>query len=358
MSPGAPDEAVQSGLPPGYHSPQFDADVRLNTNEFPEAPPERVYEELRDAIAGIQLNRYPDRMATELRAALAEHHDVPADNVFCANGSNEVLQCLFLSLGGPGKTAALFEPTYALHSHIARLTRTAIIEGERDAEFLIDMDELERLLSGAGSGTEPDLVFLCSPNNPTGRLEPESTVLEVLRRAHGIVVLDEAYAPFAHTSAIPLISEYSNLVVVRTFSKSWSLAGLRLGYAITAGVIVDALFRVALPYHLDALKQRAGVIALENEKAYDGRINQIIAERFRVVSELGTLGVEVVPSDANFILFQLPGHDAPETWRRLAEGSVLVRDVSSWPRLAGYLRVTIGTPRENDAFLVALRGAL
>lgn len=345
-------------LPPGYHSPQFDADVRLNTNEFPEAPPERVYEELADAIVGIQLNRYPDRMATELRAALAEYHEVAAENVFCANGSNEVLQCLLLALGGPGKTAALFEPTYALHSHIARLTRTAIIEGERDADFLIDMDEFERLLSGTGGGTEPDLVFLCSPNNPTGRLEPESTVLEVLRRAQGIVVLDEAYAPFADTSAIALISEYPNLVVVRTFSKSWSLAGLRLGYAVSAGANVDALFRVALPYHLDALKQRAGVIALENEKAYDGRIDQINRERSRLSSELGALGVEVVPSDANFVLFHLLDHDAAETWRRLAEASVLVRDVSSWPRLAGYLRVTIGTRQENDAFLAALRGAL
>ncbi len=252
-------------LRPGYHSPQVEVEVRLNTNESPEPPPPAFVEALAQELHAISLNRYPDREAKALRAALAAHHGVEPAQVFCANGSNEAIQCLLLAYGGPGRPAMMFEPTYALHSHIAALTGTPVVAGRRDDEFKLDPAEVVRTVAAAsqryGPGA-PSVSFLCSPNNPTGGLETPETIRAVLGLVEGIVAVDEAYGQFAPFSALELLEFEPRLVVVRTFSKTWAMAGLRLGYAVGDPGVIASLFNVALPYHLDALKQAAGRLAL------------------------------------------------------------------------------------------------
>ncbi len=344
----------------GYYSPQVDVKVRLNSNEAPEPPPTEFVNRLKDAIDEVSLNRYPAREADELRLAIARHHGVGVDRVYCANGSNEVLQSILLAYGGKDRSVAVFEPTYALHSHIARVTGTQVVVGTRNDDFLVTIDEFDRV-SRLGSTQDfefPALTFLCSPNNPTGRLEPLSTVETILDRAEGLVVVDEAYGQFAPRSAVDLLESHRNLLVVRTFSKTWSLAALRLGYLIADPEVVEALWRVTLPYHLDAIKQIAGALAIEYEREMTDRVDSIVSERARLIDSLSQLAVEVVPSDANFVLFKVTRNDAKAVWKALVNESVLIRDISSVPHLEGYLRVTIGTPSENDRFIRALSAAL
>lgn len=344
----------------GYYSPQIDVEVRLNSNEAPESPPPEFVTRLKTQITDISLNRYPEREANELRAAIARHHGVKVEQVYCANGSNEVLQSILLAYGGKDRSVAVFEPTYALHSHIARVTGTQVVTGRRDENFLVTLEEYERVakMGATKDFSFPALTFLCSPNNPTGRLEPLATVEAILKRARGLVVIDEAYGQFAPRTAIELLAERRSLLVVRTFSKTWSLAALRLGYAIADPEVVDALWRVTLPYHLDAIKQIAGVLAIEYEHEMTERVASIVTERVRLLEAFSHLAIEFVPSDANFILFRVAKKDAKTVWRALVEESVLIRDISSVPYLDGYLRVTIGTPLENDRFLAALTHAL
>ena len=338
------------GLGAGYHSPQVSVDVRLNTNESPYPPPPAFVDALAEAVAALPLHRYPDRRATALRAALGELHGVGPEQVFAANGSNEVLATVLSTYGGPDRTVAVFEPTYALHSHIARLTRTKVVVGERQPDFTLDLGEVKRVLSEA----EPAVTFLCSPNNPTGGAESPSSVADVLQLAPGLVVVDEAYGQFAPWSAVELVAENVGLAVVRTYSKTWSMAALRLGYLVGPAALVEELEQRALPYHLDAVKQAAGRLALGYRAEMEARVGLLIAERVRVAAGLAALPVEAWPSDANFILFRPLERDGAEVWRALVARSILVRDCSSWPRLAGCLRVTVGTAEENDAFLSAL----
>jgi histidinol-phosphate aminotransferase len=340
----------------GYFSPQLDVSVRLNANEAPEPPPPGFVEALQSEINDVALNRYPDRIAVELRRAIGELHGVDVDHVYAANGSNEVIQSLLLAYGGPGRTAVVFEPTYALHSHIPRITGTTVLAGERDKDYLVSPEEVDRVLAEAArlDPSAPAVVFLCSPNNPTGRVESFEVIEHVLDLAPGLVIVDEAYGQFAPRSALELSSAHRNLVVVRTFSKTWSLAALRLGYAIADPEVVDAMFAVSLPYHLDALKQAAGRIALRYVDDMHDRVRRLIDERERLIVELGARFVDVVPSQANYILFRVPGRRAHDVWQTLVEQSVIVRDISSFADLDDFLRVTVGTPAENDAFLSAL----
>ena len=342
--------AGDQGLGEGYHSPQVAVDVRLNTNESPYPPPRAWQAALAEEVGTVPFHRYPDRGARALRAALAELHGVLPEQVFVANGSNEVLQTLLLTYGGPERAAAVFEPTYALHSHLARLTRTGLAVGEREPDFSLDVGEVKRVLGES----EPALTFLCSPNNPTGRAEPPELVGEVLELAPGLVVLDEAYAQFSPWSALGLVGDDVGLVVVRTYSKTWSMAAARLGYLVGPEPVVAELDRRALPYHLDAVKQAAGRLALRFRSEMEARVGALVAERARLEAGLAALPVRIWPSDANFVLFRPEGRDGGEVWRALVDRSVLVRDCSAWPRLQGCLRVTVGTPEENAAFLAAL----
>ena len=353
-----------SGVPPvrpdlelgeGYHSPQVDAEVRLNTNESPFAPPDEWREELRAALEEVSFHRYPDRPATELRQAVADLHGVTAEEVFCANGSNEVLQSVLLAFGGPGRRALLFEPTYALHSHIARITGTEVVEGQRDDTFLIDDQDAERLIAAG----RPAITFLCSPNNPTGRAEPSDTVERVASVAPGLVVVDEAYGQFSSWTALGLRGPAQpGLVVTRTFSKTWALAGARLGYLVADPGVVEACEAVALPYHLSAQTQLAGLLALRHVREMETRVARITEERGGVAAALNELPVDSWPSDANFILFRPRERDADGVWRSLLAHSVLIRNCASWEGLKGCLRVTIGTPEENNRFLQGLKESL
>jgi histidinol-phosphate aminotransferase len=349
-----PEPREDLGLREGYHSPQVDVAVRLNTNEAPFPPPAGWLDAIQDELGRIQWNRYPDRGATELRATLADWHGVRPDQVFCANGSNEVLQSICLAYGGPDRSVAVFEPTYALHAHIAHLTGTAVVEGERDADFSLDLEATQDLLADE----RPAITFLCSPNNPTGMADDPAGVRAVLAAAPGLLAVDEAYGQFADWSALSLVDDATPLVVTRTFSKTWSMAAARLGYLVGPAPVVAALERVALPYHLDAFKQAAGRAALRFVGEMEERVGLIVRERRRLLSAFGDLPVTAWPSQANFVLFRPEQRKASEVWQGLLDRSILVRDISSWPRLNGCLRVTIGTPEENTIFLDALREIL
>lgn len=341
----------------GYHSPQLDVRVRLNTNESPYPPPAAFVDRWLAALRDVELNRYPDRGGRELRTALAKRLDQPVERVFCANGSNEVLQTLLLTYGGTGRHALVFEPTYALHTHIARITGTTVVTGERAADFLVSAPEAAVLIAAE----RPSVVLLCSPNNPTGTAEPRATVETLLAAAveHGsLLVVDEAYGEFADWSALELVADDVPLVVARTYSKVWSLAALRLGFAVGPAPVIAELEKVVLPYHLSAPTQLAGVTALDFETDMRDRVERLVAERHRLGAALELLpGVQVFPSGANFVLVRTDG-DGHALWERLVDRGVLVRDFSRWPRLDNCLRITVGTADETDALLEALRESL
>ncbi len=338
----------------GYHSAQVDVDVRLNTNESPLPPPAAFRDAVAAEVSRVDWHRYPDRAASELRRAIADHHGVDADHVFVANGSNEVLQTVLLAYAGPGRRVATFEPTYQMHAQIARVTGATVVEGERAADFTLDPAEIRRVMAES----EPDVTFLTSPNNPTGLVEPRANVELLLAEAPGVVVVDEAYAQFADWTALDLVSDDRPLVVTRTFSKTWSMAGARLGYMIGPSWLVAELEKVVLPYHLDSVKQIAGRLALRYSDEMNARVRQLVAERERVSEAMAALDLDVFPSGANFVLFRSKAPAGRDIWQGLVDESVLVRDCSSWPRLDNCLRVTVGTPDENDRFVTALAGVL
>jgi histidinol-phosphate aminotransferase len=337
-----------------YGAPQLDVPVRLNTNENPYPPTAALAEDVVRAVAAIagELHRYPDRDAVALRedlaAYLASSTGVPltSANLWAANGSNEVLQQILQAFGGPGRTALGFEPSYSMHPIIAAGTRTEWAPAPRRADFSLDVERA----AGTIAAGAPDVVFVTSPNNPTGQSLPVDDLRVLIEASPGMVVVDEAYAEFSsRESAVVLLDEYpAKLIVSRTMSKAFAFAGGRLGYLAAAPAVVDALQLVRLPYHLSALTQAAARASLRHASETLGSVARLAAERDRVVDSLAGLGFTVVPSDANFVLFGW-FEDARATWRSYLEHGVLIRDVG----IAGHLRVTVGTPEENDAFLAA-----
>ncbi|MEV6884552.1 histidinol-phosphate transaminase [Streptomyces sp. NPDC051135] len=342
-----------------YGAPQLDVPVRLNTNENPYPLPEALVERIAERVrqAARDLNRYPDRDAVELRTKLAEYltktsgHPLDASNVWAANGSNEVIQQLLQTFGGPGRTAIGFEPSYSMHGLIARGTGTGWISGPRHEDFTIDVPAAERAIAEH----RPDVVFITTPNNPTGSAVPAEAVVALHDAAQAakpsMVVVDEAYIEFSHgASLLPLLAGRPNLVVSRTMSKAFGAAGLRLGYLAAHPAVVDAVQLVRLPYHLSAVTQATALAALEHTDTLLKYVEQLKTERDRLVAELRAIGYEVTESDANFVQFGRFA-DAQEVWRRILDRGVLVRDNG----VPGWLRVTAGTPEENDAFLDAVR---
>ncbi len=337
-----------------YGAPQLDVPIRLNTNENPYPPPDALVNDVADAVRAeaASLHRYPDRDAVALRENLADYLAVSTgvvlseSNVWAANGSNEILQQILQAFGGPGRSALGFEPSYSMHPIISAGTRTDWLPAPRRADFTLDTVRA----AGIIAERRPDIVFVTSPNNPTGGSIPFDELRGVLDAAPGIVVVDEAYAEFSsQPSAIELIEEYpAKLIVSRTMSKAFAFAGGRLGYLAAAPAIVDALQLVRLPYHLSKLTQAAARAALRHADATLASVAKLAAERDRVAESLLGLGFTPVPSDANFILFGRFA-DALATWRSYLDNGVLIRDVG----IEGHLRVTIGTPEENDAFLEA-----
>lgn len=338
----------------GYHSPQVDVAIRLNTNESPFPPPAQWVSSLSTIAQTLSWNRYPDRDARELCATIGKRHGVQPDQIFVANGSNEVIQTILLAYGGEGRTVATFEPTYQMYAQIARVTGAALVNGERRSDLTLDPIEIERVVTRH----QPAVTFLCNPNNPTGLVEPRENLEAILEVASGIVVVDEAYAEFSEWTAVDLVSEDRPLVVTRTFSKTLSLAALRVGYVVAPTWIVEQLRIAALPYHLDAFKQAATIAALAYTDVMEERVSLIKSERARIEKEMASLGIHVWPSGSNFILFRPTGSDARQVWQSLLDQGVLVRDCSSWKGLEGCLRVTVGTEQENSFFLAALASSL
>lgn len=338
-----------------YGAPQLDVPVRLNTNENPHPPSQALVDDVTRSVqaAAADLHRYPDRDAVDLRSDLAAYLraqtgvEVGTENVWAANGSNEILQQLLQAFGGPGRSAIGFVPSYSMHPIISNGTQTEWIESARAADFSLDVDTAVAAIVDR----EPDVVFVASPNNPSGQSIP----LEDLRRLldampHGILIVDEAYGEFSsEPSAVALIDEYpARLIVTRTMSKAFAFAGGRLGYLVAAPAIIDAVLLVRLPYHLSVVTQAAARAALRHADDTLGSVAELIGERKRVSAALTELGYRVIPSDANFVLFG-EFTDAAVAWQRYLDNGILIRDVG----IPGYLRTTVGLADENDAFLAA-----
>jgi len=340
-----------------YGAPQLDVAVRLNTNENPHPPSRALIDDVAASVgvAAAQLHRYPDRDAVELRRDLAAYVTartglgIGVENVWAANGSNEILQQLLQAFGGPGRSAIGFVPSYSMHPIIADGTQTEWIESRRAADFGLDVDAAVAMIRSAN----PDVVFLTSPNNPTGQSISASDLRRVLdAMTRGVLIVDEAYGEFsAQPSAIALLDEYpARLIVSRTMSKAFAFAGGRLGYLVAAPAVIDAVLLVRLPYHLSVITQAAARAALRHAGETLASVAALVAERERVCLALHDMGFRVIPSDANFVLFG-EFRDAADTWQQYLDDGVLIRDVG----IPGYLRVTIGLADENDAFLAASR---
>ena len=337
-----------------YGAPQLEVPVRLNTNENPHPPSQALIDDVARSVreAAAELHRYPDRDAVALRTDLAAYLtaqtgvEVGPDNVWAANGSNEILQQLLQAFGGPGRSAIGFVPSYSMHPIISDGTQTRWLAANRTSDFGLDVD----VAGAAIAEHHPDVVFVASPNNPSGQSISLKDLRSLLDAAPGVVIVDEAYGEFSsQPSAIALIDDYpAKLIVSRTMSKAFAFAGGRLGYLIAAPAVIDAMLLVRLPYHLSVVTQAAARAALRHAGDTLGSVAQLIAERDRVSAELSAMGFRVIPSDANFVLFGRFA-DAPATWQRYLDAGILIRDVG----IPGYLRATTGLPEENDALLAA-----
>ncbi|MFJ6076703.1 histidinol-phosphate transaminase [Pseudarthrobacter sp. NPDC092419] len=346
------------GLAP-YGAPQLDVPILLNVNENTHGVPADVQAAITAAVARAAkgLNRYPDREFTELRTALAEYlgHGLDASNIWAANGSNEVLQQILQAFGGPGRTALGFPPTYSMYPLLASGTDTRYIAGQRADDYGLTAESAARQVKDL----QPSIVFLCSPNNPTGTGLGLDVVEEVYRAGEAsqtIVIVDEAYHEFAHDgtpSALTLLPGRERLIVSRTMSKAFALAGARLGYMAAAPEVTDALRLVRLPYHLSAVTQATALAALEYRAALMADVEDIKRQRDRIVDELRRMGLTPAASDSNYVFFG--GLDHPhQVWQELLAAGVLIRDVG----IPGHLRVTAGTETETTAFLESLESIL
>jgi histidinol-phosphate aminotransferase len=327
--------------------------VKLNTNESPLPLPREVLEEALRELAEVPLHRYPDPDARSLRSALARFHAWEPEGVWVANGSNECLHHLLLAYGGPGRTVLTFFPGYSMYPRLVRAVGGRLVEWPLGEGFLLHPELARR----AAREVRPDLVLLSSPNNPTGNSQPREAVEALLAGGAGMVVLDQAYVEFGGEDHSELARGDPRVVVVRTFSKAWRLAGARVGYLLASPEVTRVLERVRLPYHLSVLSQVVAEAVLARAELVLAAVEEVRRERERLRSALELLGVRVHPSDANFLLVEtaLPGQ---EVVRGLEARGILVRDVSGLPRLERSFRVTVGTREEGDVFLRGLRQVL
>lgn len=337
-----------------YGAPQLTVPVPLNTNENPHPPTRALIDDLVRSVhsAAAHLHRYPDRDAVALRTDLAAYltaqtgTPLGVENLWAANGSNEILQQLLQAFGGPGRSAIGFVPSYSMHPIISSSTHTEWIATARADDFSLDVDKAVAAITTC----KPDVVFIASPNNPSGQSVSLLELRRLLDVVPGILIVDEAYGEFsAQPSAVALVGEYpTRLVVTRTMSKAFAFAGGRVGYLIATPAVIEAMLLVRLPYHLSVITQAAARAALRHADDTLGSVATLIAERERVTAALSGMGFRVIPSDANFVLFG-EFADAPTAWQRYLDVGVLIRDVG----IPGYLRATTGLAHENDAFLRA-----
>lgn len=343
-----------------YGAPQVSASARLNTNENPYGPSKDLAAAIAKRVGEVahNLNRYPDRDAVALRKGLADYIkkqcgvELIYENVWAANGSNEILQSIFLAFGRT--TAIGFVPSYSMHPLIGKVANVNWIDGKRNSDFSLNLPAALQQIKEIN----PALTFITTPNNPTGSAISISDIEELAiatSQVNGLLIIDEAYAEFSNEiSAITLISKYPNILVSRTMSKAFAFAGVRLGYLVADKLVIDALQLVRLPYHLSAITQSAAEVALDFQDELLADVAKLTKDRDAMAIALTELGLKVIPSAANFILFTGFQQSSHELWEKLLAEGVLIRDVG----LAGYLRVTIGNDAENQQFLSALKGAL
>ena len=351
-----PIRANLSALSP-YGAPQVEAQASLNTNEnpFPLSPELVAAISARVAEVAATLNRYPDRDATALRTRLASYikeetgANVDSTNIWAANGSNEIIQSLFLAFGTGG--AIGFLPSYSMHPLIARVTLTPWRDGRRREDFSLDVDGAISEIAQV----KPDLTFITTPNNPTGEAISIQEIEKLAASTPGLLVIDEAYAEFSdEKSAVTLIAQYPHVVVIRTMSKAFSFAGARVGYLVAHPSVVDAMMLVRLPYHLSTLTQGAALVALDFKDQLLAGVAELRKQRGIVADALNEMGLTVLPSQANFLLFSGFIPSSHQLWQAMLDRGILIRDVG----LSGYLRTTIGTGAENEKFINALRECL
>ena len=343
-----------------YGAPQVPAEATLNTNENPYAPSPALAKAIADRThqVALNLNRYPDRDAVLLRKGLASFINnlsgtsFDTDQVWAANGSNEIIQSLFMAFGD--RPALGFTPSYSMHPLIAKVIGVKWHDGGRRADFSLDLAKAKEEIAAV----KPALTFITTPNNPTGTtvtLEEISQLADAAAKVSGLLIIDEAYAEFSNLpSAVTLIAKFPNVVVIRTMSKAFAFAGARLGYLIADPEVVSAMFLVRLPYHLSSLTQAAAEVALDFQSELLGTVSSLIESRKFVVSELEKMGLQVIPSQANFILFAGFSQTPAQLWRKLLDRGVLIRDVG----LLAHLRMTIGNEAENQKFIAALQDIL
>jgi histidinol-phosphate aminotransferase len=331
------------------------ASVKINQNENPWDVPENVKAEALRRLNARRWSRYPEFVASSLQESLAEFALWKPDGVIAGNGSNELIQALLMVSVEPGKRVLISEPTFALYRQVTTVLGGQIISVPLSATFEFDVSALLEAIEGS----EPEVVILCSPNNPTGSPIADSDLRRLLDAAPGLVVIDEAYHEFAGHSVVPLLKDFPNFVVLRTFSKAMALAGMRIGYLLAAPQLVTEIRKAVLPYNLNVFSQTVAQVAIEMYKAeLQPLVKRIIAERERLFAELSAIeGLRPVASKANFMIVRT-AMEPRRLFDQLLARDILVRDVSGYPMLKDYFRFNVGTPEENDRLLQALNEVL
>lgn len=334
-----------------YDAKEVKADIIMSANENPYNMPKELQERISSHLERFQFNRYPDATAPRLRKLIAEANGLEPENVLIANGGDEIIMNLFLTWGGKGRTFMNFPPTFAMYENDAQVTGTNVVSIPRGENFELDEDAIMKRIEQQ----DIDLIIVTNPNNPTGNLVSDAFLIDLLRATDALVCVDEAYFEFSRTTMRPLLERFNNLVILRTFSKAFSLASLRVGYLLASPEVVQTFKKVRQPYSVSAFSQWAAQVVYRDRALFESAIEEIVHERERLIEEMRAIkGVKVFDSESNYILFKVA--HASRIWRELLhEYSILIRDVSREEGLEDCLRVSVGTPEQNDTFVKALR---
>lgn len=338
-----------TGLIP-YDAKEVDAEILLASNENPLDMPIELKNRIAEHLVEFNFNRYPDPTAPRLCKMIAKANGLEPENVIIGNGGDELIMNMFLTWGGPGRTFLNFPPTFSMYETDARVTETNIVSIPRREDFSIDEEAtLARVAEG-----DIDLIVIANPNNPTGNLTDESFLIDLLCATDALVCVDEAYFEFSRTTIRPHLDRFPNLVILRTFSKAFSLAALRVGYILGHADVIRQFKKVRQPYSVSAFSQWSAQIVYRNRMLFEGPIEEIVHERNKLSKALaGMEGIAVFPSEANYVMFQV--EHGSSLWRDLLyTHSIYIRDFTRTEGLQDCLRVTVGTPEQNNLFLTAV----
>lgn len=337
-----------------YDPKYLPADMMLSANENPSDVAPEIRREIERAIRKVELNRYPDPLANDLRDMIAEANGLTRECVLVGNGGDELLFNTALAWGGPQRNFLNFPPTFSVYAANARLTNTNVIDIPRKSDDLFGIDEDAAIAALQDKACPVHYTIIANPNNPTGKMSDTTFLNNILKSTDALVMVDEAYFEFSRNTMRPYLEENKNLVILRTFSKAFSLAGVRLGYILAHPDVIREYIKVRQPYSVDAVSQAIARVVYANRAAFEPAIDGIIAERARLIEGLrGIPGIKAFPSDSNWVLFKMDR--AKEAWQHLFDNGILIRDFSASTELADCLRATVGLPEQNDALLAALR---